>query len=82
ALGAIFISGSLFILMAFWGFREKLINSLPGSLKSAIAVGIGLLIAMVGLQWSGIVVDDPATLVGLGDLTSPPVLLSILGLTV
>ena len=82
ALGAIFISGSLFILMAFWGFREKLINSLPGSLKSAIAVGIGLLIAMVGLQWSGIVVDDPATLMGLGDLTSPPVLLSILGLTV
>lgn len=82
ALGAIFIAGSLFILLSTVGLREKLINALPNSLKHAIAVGIGLLIAMVGLQWSGVVVDNPGTLVGLGDFSSPPVLLSLFGLTV
>ncbi len=82
ALGAIFISGTLFILLAFFGLRERLVNSLPASLKNAIAVGIGLLIAMVGMQWSGLVVDKPGTLVGLGDLTAPPVLLSLFGLAV
>ncbi len=81
ALGAIFIAGSLFILLSTVGFRERLINALPNSLKHAIAVGIGLLIAMVGLQWSGVVVDNPGTLVGLGDFSSPPVLLSLFGLT-
>jgi AGZA family xanthine/uracil permease-like MFS transporter len=82
ALGTIFISGSIFLILAVAGLWDKLITSLPASLKSAIAVGIGLLIAMVGMQWSGIVVDNPGTLVGLGDLTSPPVLLSFLGLAV
>ncbi len=82
ALGAIFISGALFILLAFFGFREKLVNALPASLKSAIAVGIGLLITMVGMQWSGLVVDNPGTLVALGKLHSPPVLLSLFGLLV
>lgn len=82
ALGAIFISGSIFLILAVAGLWDKLITSLPASLKNAIAVGIGLLIAMVGMQWSGIVVDNPGTLVGLGDLTSPPVLLSFLGLAV
>lgn len=82
ALGAIFIAGSLFILLSTVGLREKLINALPNSLKHAIAVGIGLLLAMVGLQWSGVVVDNPGTLVGLGDFSSPPVLLSLFGLTV
>jgi AGZA family xanthine/uracil permease-like MFS transporter len=60
ALGAIFISGSIFLILAVAGLWDKLITSLPASLKSAIAVGIGLLIAMVGMQWSGIVVDNPA----------------------
>ena len=82
ALGAIFISGCLFFILTLAGVCDKLITSLPASLKSAIAVGIGLLIAMVGMQWSGMVVDNPGTLVGLGDLSSPPVLLSLLGLTV
>ena len=82
ALGAIFISGLLFLALSFVGLREQLITSVPHSLKNAIAVGIGLLIAMVGLQWSGIVVDTPGTLVGLGDLASPPVLLSLFGLAV
>ncbi len=82
ALGAIFISGSIFLLLSVLGLWDKLITALPVSIKNAIAVGIGLLIAMVGLQWSGVVVDNPGTLVGLGDLTSPPVLISFLGLAV
>ena len=63
ALGAIFLSGVLFVLLSFVGFREAIVNSLPGPLRYAIAVGIGLLISMVGLQWSGLVVAHPATLV-------------------
>ena len=82
ALGAIFISGTIFLLLAATGLWDKLITALPTCLKNAIAVGIGLLIAMVGLQWSGVVVDNPGTLVGLGDLTSQPVLISFLGLVV
>ena len=70
ALGAVFISGVLFLLLSFFGFRERLITAVPPVLKNAIAVGIGLLIAVVGLEWCGIVVDDPGTLVGLGNVTS------------
>ena len=79
ALGAVFIAGSLFIILSLFGLREAIIHAVPESLQHAIAVGIGLLIAMVGLQWSGIVVDAPGTLVGLGDLRNPPVLLAIFG---
>ncbi|GAB4109916.1 MAG: NCS2 family permease [Acidobacteriota bacterium] len=80
ALGATFLSGTLFVLLSTVGFREKIIHSLPANLKHAIAVGIGLMIAVVGLEWSGIVVDHPATLVSLGRLGSPPALLSLFGL--
>jgi AGZA family xanthine/uracil permease-like MFS transporter len=80
ALGAVFVSGLLFILLTKFGFREMLLNAIPQSLKHAIAVGIGLLIAFVGLQWAGIVVDAPGILVGLGNLKSPPVVLSFFGL--
>ena len=82
ALGAIFISGVLFLLLSFVGLREQLISAVPATLKNAIAVGIGLLISVVGLEWSGIIVDDPGTLVGMGQLTSGPVLLSLFGLMV
>jgi AGZA family xanthine/uracil permease-like MFS transporter len=82
ALGAIFISGLLFIALSFVGLRERLVNSIPATLKNGIAAGIGLLIAVVGLEWAGIVVHNPGTLVGMGKLSSPPVLLSLLGLTV
>jgi AGZA family xanthine/uracil permease-like MFS transporter len=80
ALGAVFISGTLFVLLSCFGFREAIVKAVPTSLKHAITVGIGLLIAMVGLQWGSLVVDNPGTLVGLGDLKSPPVLLSIFGI--
>ena len=71
------VAGILFILTAEIGLRERLITAIPTSLKHAIAVGIGLLIAMVGLQWAGVIVDSPGTLVTLGDLKTPPVLVSL-----
>jgi AGZA family xanthine/uracil permease-like MFS transporter len=77
ALGAVAIAGIVFILTAGVGLRERVITAVPDSLKHAITVGIGLLIALIGLQWSGIVVDSPATLVMLGDLGSTPVLLAL-----
>jgi AGZA family xanthine/uracil permease-like MFS transporter len=82
ALGGVAIAGIIFILTAGFGLREHLIKAIPDSLKHAIAVGIGLLIALIGLEWSGLVVDSPGTLVTLGDLKSPPALLAIFGLVV
>jgi len=80
ALGAVFLSGALFLFLSFFGFREKLIDGIPASIKEAIAVGIGLFIALVGFQWAGIVVAVPGTMLGIGPLKSKPVLLSIFGL--
>ena len=77
ALGAVAIAGLIFIVTAGIGLRERVITAVPESLKHAIAVGIGLLIALIGLQWSGIVVDSPGTLVTIGDLTRPPVVLAV-----
>ncbi|HUR22101.1 MAG TPA: NCS2 family permease [Vicinamibacterales bacterium] len=76
ALGAVAIAGIIFIVTAGIGLREHVIAAVPTPLKHAISVGIGLLIALIGLQWSGIIVDTPGTMVGLGDLTSTPALLS------
>jgi adenine/guanine/hypoxanthine permease len=69
ALGAVFVSGFLFLLLTVSGVREMIINAVPGSLKSAIAGGIGLFIAFIGMQNAGIVELDEAVFVGLGDLT-------------
>ncbi len=80
ALGAVFISGTIFIILSIIGVWKKLIASVPDSLKNSIAVGIGLLIALVGLEYGGIVVDKSGVLVGLGDLTSKPVILVLFGL--
>jgi AGZA family xanthine/uracil permease-like MFS transporter len=76
ALGAVAIAGMVFIVTAGIGLREQVIAAVPEPLKHAIGVGIGLLIALIGLQWSGIIVDTPGTMVGLGDLTSAPALVS------
>ena len=82
ALGGVALAGVLFILTATVGLRERLIVAIPLSLKHAIAVGIGLLIALIGLQWGGIVAASPGTLVTLGDLSTPPALLTLFGLCV
>lgn len=79
ALGAVFISGVIFMLLTITGIRSWLIRGIPKSLQSAIAAGIGLFLAIIALGSSGIVVAHPATKVGLGDLTSAPALFAILG---
>jgi AGZA family xanthine/uracil permease-like MFS transporter len=75
ALGAVFISGCIFLVLSFFGFREKLLTAIPRSIKNAIAIGIGLLIALVGLEYAGLVVPSPGTHIGLGPIASPAVLL-------
>ncbi len=79
ALGADFLAGVLFMLLAAVRFREAVIDAVPDCLKAAIPVGIGLLIAFVGMQWGGIVVANPGSLVQLGRLTAPPALLALGG---
>jgi len=81
ALGAVAVAGVVFILTAGIGLRERLITAIPTSIKHAIAAGIGLLIAAVGLQWAGLIVASPGTLVTLGNLHSAPVVLALAGLT-
>ena len=82
ALGAVFISGSLFMALSFFGFRERIINAVPDSLKYAIAVGIGLLIALVGLRTAGIVVEtSDATGWTLGKFGKPATL-AVAGLAI
>ncbi|MDQ7053520.1 MAG: NCS2 family permease [candidate division KSB1 bacterium] len=80
ALGAVLISGLIFFILSYTRTLDGLIQAIPASLKNGIAVGIGLLIALVGLQWAGLVVDAPGTLMRLGNLHSPPVLLALFGL--
>ncbi len=82
ALGAVFISGTLFLVLSAFKVWSRLVESIPDSLKHAIAVGIGLFIALIGLEYGGIVVDDPAVYVRIGDLTSKPVLLVLMGVLV
>lgn len=79
ALGAVFIAGVLFFILSLTGLREWIINSIPKSLKLGIGAGIGLFLAIIGLRNAGVVVDHPATLVGLGDLAGAPVLLAFAG---
>lgn len=79
ALGAVFISGVLFFILSILPVREWMINSVPMTLKAAIAGGIGFLLAIVGLQNAGIIVAHPVTMVTVGTLTEPPVLIAVLG---
>ncbi|MGH0213491.1 NCS2 family permease [Sinorhizobium meliloti] len=79
ALGAVFISGIIFLFLTVTGVRSWLIAGIPHSLRSAIATGIGLFLGIIALKNAGIVVDNPATLVGLGDLKQTGPLLAILG---
>ncbi|MBQ5353884.1 MAG: NCS2 family permease [Alistipes sp.] len=80
ALTAVFIEGLLFILMTITNIREAIVNAIPITLRYAIGGGIGLFIAFIGLHNGGVIVDDPATLITLGDVTSGTALLSLIGL--
>ena len=82
ALGAVFVSGVLFLILSLTGLREWVINSIPKSLKLGIGAGIGLFLAIIGLKSAGVVVDHPATLVGLGDVTGLPVILFAAGFAI
>ena len=79
ALTAVFIEG-LFILLTVTNLRERIVDSLPDTIKNAISAGIGLYIAFIGLQNAGIVTNSDATLVNLGDITQGPALLGIIGI--
>ena len=80
ALGANLISGTLFVIFSFVGLRELVTSIIPDSLKNAIAVGIGLFIALVGFEYGGIIVDTPGSLVGFRETPKyPEVWLSLFG---
>jgi AGZA family xanthine/uracil permease-like MFS transporter len=80
ALGAVFISGILFLLLTAAGVRQMIVEAIPRELYASVAVGIGLFIAFVGFCNAGIVVANPATLVGLGNLRAPATVLALFGL--
>ena len=71
ALGAVFISGLLFVLLSLLGARQAIVQAIPQSIKFAITGGIGAFLAFLGFKSAGIVVTNPATFLGLGNLTSP-----------
>ena len=79
ALGAVFISGILFILISLSPLRAWLINSIPRNLKLGMAAGIGFFLALIALKNAGIVTASEATLITLGDLTSFPAMMGLLG---
>jgi AGZA family xanthine/uracil permease-like MFS transporter len=79
ALGAVFISGCLFIIVSLFQVREWIVNSIPRSLKFAISAGIGLFLAIIGLKNAGLIAAHPATFVTLGDVRAPGAILAALG---
>jgi len=79
ALGAVFISGLLFILVSLFKVREAIVNAIPRSLKFAISAGIGLFLAIIGLKNAGLIVAHPSTLLTLGNLHQPAPVLAALG---
>jgi AGZA family xanthine/uracil permease-like MFS transporter len=82
ALGCVFITGVMFVILTVTKLRQMLIEAIPPSIRYSIAAGIGLLIAFIGLMNSGIIVAHPSTLVSLGKVVSVPVMLSAIGLIV
>jgi len=80
ALGAVFFSGVLFLILTVSHIRQAIINAVPQNLRVAIGVGIGLFIAFIGLKGTGLIVPDKATFIGLGHVTDPTTMLSLFGL--
>lgn len=82
ALAAVLVEGIIFIVLSFFKLRESIVNAIPANLKYGITAGIGLFIAFIGLQGSGIVVADGSTLLALGDFSSPEVALCLIGVLI
>lgn len=82
ALTAVFIQGIIFLILTFFNIRELIIKSIPQSIKDAIPAGIGLFIALIGLKNAQIVVENPNTIVSLGDLSNPHVIVALVGIIV
>src|SRR5579871_595366 len=82
ALGAVFLSGIAFLILTLMGIRQLIVEAIPPELYAAVAAGVGLFIAMIGLRNAGIIVASPATLVTLGNLRDHNTLLAIFGLIV
>ena len=80
ALTAVFLEGLLFILLTIFNIRELIVNAIPLSMKHAVSAGVGMFIAFIGLQNAGIIVRNDATLVGLGNMSSPGVLIALGGI--
>lgn len=80
ALTAVFLEGLLFILFTITGLRQKLVDTVPSVMHHAISAGIGLFLAFLGLKSGGLIVDNAATLITLGDLNNPSVALTVIGL--
>lgn len=82
ALGAVFISGLVFLILTVTGIRQKIVEGVPTPLKSAIGVGIGLFIAFIGFQNAGLIVANEATVIGLGDITAAGPLIAAIGIVI
>ncbi|WP_289050062.1 NCS2 family permease [uncultured Psychrobacter sp.] len=82
ALGAVFLSGCIFILLSLFKIREIIINSIPDSIKQGVVAGIGAFLAFISLQTAGVIVNNDATLVGLGDMTAFSPAMAALGFIV
>ncbi|QQM96464.1 NCS2 family permease [Staphylococcus pseudintermedius] len=81
-LTGVFFSGLIFSILTVTGLRETIINAIPFEMKMAVSAGIGLFITFVGLQGSGIIKNEEATLVTLGKITDPGVLLAVFGIII
>jgi adenine/guanine/hypoxanthine permease len=82
ALGAVFVSGALFVALSLLGVRQAVVRAIPNPLKFAVTAGIGMFLAFLGLRNAGAVVANPATFVALGSLVAPPALVALFGLVV
>ncbi|HEY0615262.1 MAG TPA: NCS2 family permease [Candidatus Elarobacter sp.] len=82
ALGAVFVSGTLFVILSVLGVRQAVVRAIPNPLKFAVTAGIGMFLAFIGLKNAGAIVASPATFVTLGSLVAPPVLVALFGLVV
>ncbi len=82
ALFAIFLSGLLFIALSVSGLRKKIINTIPNAVKHSVTIGIGLFIAFIGMENVGIIVPNEGTIVGIGNFSSPIVILTLIGVVI